>query len=183
MPGPRPNSTALWCWASSIWVTVQTGTQRRRVTIVGFHPLAVGAPVARAHHQILHPQCRELPVQHAAKRSRFVAAAHRPGPRHLPAHEDQALFRSETLRRLRSLGVDLPHHHNRAGVHVQPELDEPGASGGLCLRIMIRSHTRTVWRLAPSLSAPCHLRIVRSAPTKSARQGASITRASVSDAG
>jgi hypothetical protein len=34
------------------------------------------------------------------------------------------------------LRIDLSHHHNRAGVNVQPELDYPGASAGHCLDII-----------------------------------------------
>jgi len=92
-----------------------------------------------------------------AERPGFVATMHRSSSCHLPAHENRELFRREALRRLRGLGVDLPHHDNRVSMHVQPELDYAGASAGLCLRTMIRRHARTAWRLAPSLSAPCHL--------------------------
>ena len=49
--------------------------------------------------------------------------------------ERRKLRRRESLRRLWHLRVDLPHHHNRAGVNVQPELDYSGASAGHCLDI------------------------------------------------
>jgi hypothetical protein len=78
----------------------------------------------------------ELSVQHATEQPRFVATVHRGAPRQLLAHECRKLFRREALRRLRHLPIDLPHHHNRAAVNVQPELDYPGASAGLCLDII-----------------------------------------------
>lgn len=97
---------------------------------------------------------RELSVQHVAERPGFVATVHRVRPAHLPARKRQELFRTEVLRRLGNLRVALPHHHNRAGVNVQPELDYSGASARLCLCIMIGCHCADSLALRAPLVRP-----------------------------
>ena len=62
------------CAAIAGEIAVQAGAERPGIAAVGLDPLAVGAPVARAHNQIMHSHGEQPTVQHVAERTGLVAA-------------------------------------------------------------------------------------------------------------
>src|SRR5580658_2506110 len=89
-------------------------------------------------------------MEHIAERPRLVAAVDRLGRRQLPAHEADERLLAEPLRRLGSLLIHLPHHDNKTGMNIQPELNYPGASARLCIPALISGHSAD--SLAPRAS-------------------------------
>ena len=116
-------------------IPIKTRTERRGVAPVGLHAFSVSAPVSWPDDEVMHPKLGQLAMQHIAEWARFITSMHHRRGHRLAPGERRKLLRRESLRRLWHLRVDLPHHHNRAGVNVQPELDYSGASAGHCLDI------------------------------------------------
>jgi hypothetical protein len=89
----------------------------------GLYPGAQLVPALRTHHQIVHPEGFELPVQTLTERPRFVATPHRFGLLLLPLHPVQQRRPAELLPRLRHRAIDLPHHRDRVGVDIETQQD------------------------------------------------------------